>query len=685
MAAPVQHSISLGTLPDGLASLAEFVRARIEGGGLGDRLELRSGQSGETWAGSHCLAKQGAAALMLCPAGAEGPPADVVAALAAAWRDLHELEHEQVRLLEELAVDWESFQALYDLSADLQSDLDHEELLRRILRRMTASLRQGSAVLLLARRGVLAPAVWVNAAGPGIYMMEKGLVGRVVREQKAIVLNERAKIAATAGLEEIWADATGIALAPITMPRRGLFGIMAVWTKAPAPDLNSHLVRLLETLGQQTALVVESDRLARTLREGELLQQELQIGSLIQQILLVGETPRHNTHYDVATMNLASQTVDGDFLDVFPQEDGRLGVLIGDVMGKGIPAALIGAATKNNLLRAMAEAHHARGSGDMRIDAIVNRASARMTPTLIAVDRFVTLEFALFNPFAGTVDWVDCGHTGTVHYHAANRRASFLKGEGLPVGVLEGEGYQAVSTPMEPGDLLLFYSDGVTEARDAHGTMFGEERLAAVVAACADRGSRLLLDEIRRQVIEFGGTEVFADDFTCLAVRQRPELERPASTSTLTLPASLSCLPDLHRWYSEFLATPGTALDGETADLIRLGLVEAATNIIRHACLEDPAKRWTIYAAACPDRWVFEFEDEGAEWGEGKSVEPVFDGSRAGGFGVYILEQVMDCVNHLRLPDGRNLLLLTRYRDRNRGGCVNRIPKGRVESNEHDN
>lgn len=649
--------------PVQLGHLQSFLLNRAAAAGLASQVLIEIYPHSDIPPGCLWLDSAGESSLVLHLAPNATLPPSAVPALASAWKDLHEAEKRELLLLEELAVDWESLQALYDLSADLQSDLSHTEMLRRILERATAPVRDSSAILLLERSGTLVPFSWFNTQAPGEFSSANGLTGRVVREQHAIVLNDPARIRAVAGLEPSWADAASVALAPITTPQRGLFGIIALWSRHPESSFNSHLVRLLEALGQQAALIVESDRLGRTLRESERLKQEIQIGSLIQQTLLIGEPPRHHPFFDIATMNMPSQTVDGDFMDMFQRCDDGLEVLVGDVMGKGIPAALIGAATKGQVLRAIAETGHAVAAGAVSLDGIINRAAARMTPHLQAIDRFVTLNFALVDPQRNTVQWVDCGHTATLHYHAASAGATQMKGDGLPMGVLESEIYSESSEPFEPGDTLLFYSDGVTEASDATGDMFGEERLAAVLIEHAPHGAAAVLDAVRRNVIEFSGSATFADDFTCLAVRLLPRGERPVFTSSVTLDSALSALPRLYAWAGEFLAAPETAIQPEAADLLLLALTESVTNIMRHGYEGASGKPIAIFAAACLDRLVFEIEDEGIPWTYEPAPDPAFDGSKSGGFGLYIIDQVMDRRLHLRLPNGRNRLQLTRFRN----------------------
>lgn len=651
-----------------LAPLSEYLSARISGCGLSDSLCVRIVPSEQADGVASLLTVQERGMTLLVESSAGETTNALCAPLLRAWRELFEGTRREEQLLEELSVNWESLQALYDLSGDLQAGLGKDEVLHRILQRAVAGVRDGSALLLLTRNGQLTPIVSFNAKIPDTLPSDGGLMQAVVTGQQAIVLSGASRIAERCSPEAVWAGAWGLAMAPIVGPRRGVFGMIVVWSFDPRARFNSHLVRLLEALGHQSALILESDRLTRTLRDSERFRQEVQIGSLIQQMLLLSEPPRRHPRFDVGVVNLASQAVDGDFVDLYAGEDGRLEIVIGDVMGKGIPAALIGAATKIHLLRATAEIRSAPGDRDGVLAAIVNRTAQRMTARLMALERFVTLTAVQLDPHERLVRSVDCGHTSTLHYRSETGEIRLLKGDGLPLGVLESEVYSETVAPLSPGDALVFYSDGVTEAANKDGELFGEERLAQVLAARARESTAAILTAIRNAITEFTGSTRFSDDFTCIAVRFLPEGEWPIHSSTLRIPAVLDKLTDLHRWSEEFLQAPETGMDSDTADLVHLALVEAVTNSIRHSCQENPDRTVQIYAVSCSDGWIFEIEDDGVEWEGGAEPEPAFDGSRSGGFGLFILDQVMDQRAVTRLAQGYNRLILKKYRHREKTG-----------------
>ncbi len=153
-------------------------------------------------------------------------------------------------------------------------------------------------------------------------------------------------------------------------------------------------------------------------------------------------------------------------------------------MGKGIPAALLGAATKSHFLRALSDLMVLSKDGKLpEPKEIVMLAHAELVRHLIDLDSFVTLCYARLDVSRCSLDLVDCGHTGIVHLHGKTGLHEILHGDNLPLGVREGEIYDQISVPFEPGDLFFFYSDGITEARNPTGELFGPQRLEECVVS----------------------------------------------------------------------------------------------------------------------------------------------------------------------------------------------------------
>lgn len=585
-------------------------------------------------------------------------PAGALEALARSWSEIYAANDREILLMEELAVDWESLQALYDLSADLQSALKPKEMLTRILGRAVSNEPALHAVLLVDQDGVLVPRATQNLDSCGDLDSAGGLIGQCVTEQRSLVLQGREQIAAASIPGEPWDGATSLALVPITTAARGLFGLTAVWRHDGVPAFDSYFVRLLEALGQQAALIVESDRLNCTLVETERFKQEIHIGGLIQQLLLIGTPPRASDRLEVANLALPSQTVDGDFVDLFAHPDGTIDVMIGDVMGKGIPAALLGAATKTHILRALAEKSLELSRGETPSpEEIINCASDAIGMDLITLERFVTLCYARVDPTARRLTLVDCGHPSTLHYQAGTGEIVPLRGDGLPFGVLQGEHYTQIETELAPGDMLLLYSDGVTEAKNPQMDLYGEERLIATFRRCSHLGAADLLTEIRNHVMEFCAGEKLGDDFTCMALKIRPE--HAGRSGEITILSTYSDLEKVRCWVASTLG--GKAAE-ELKDEMKLALTEVVVNIIRYGYREDPGHTIRLRAEHNAEHLVYYVEDWAGEWDMTSIPEPSFAGDREGGFGLFIVRSIFEEVTLSRSEEGTNVLRLSKCR-----------------------
>ncbi|MGE0824345.1 MAG: PP2C family protein-serine/threonine phosphatase [Candidatus Binatia bacterium] len=269
--------------------------------------------------------------------------------------------------------------------------------------------------------------------------------------------------------------------------------------------------RILEL---EAALLASLDELA------EARQREVEIGAKIQQTLLLGQPPRNLPGVQMAALTIPSQQIDGDFYDFYKHSDSCLDVVVGDVMGKGVPAALLGAAIKSHFLRALNGLMATVEQGQLpEPEEIVTSVHDDITRQIIGLESFATLCYARFDLEKREVAVVDCGHTKTVHFRHHTGTCVLLQDAHAPLGVSEQESYQQVVFPFAVGDLFLFYSDGVTEAQNEAGEFFGTDRLFALIKASSGLPPEEMVDRVRQEVITFSHAEAFADDVTCVAVK----------------------------------------------------------------------------------------------------------------------------------------------------------------------
>ena len=402
---------------------------------------------------------------------------------------------------------------------------------------------------------------------------------------------------------------------------------------------------------------------ARTADLEAARERQAQVGFRIQQMLLLTQPPTDVPGIHVAALTIPSQKVDGDFYDFFRHEHDCLDVIVADVMGKGIPAALLAAATKSNFLEALCHLMAMSHSGEMpQPKEIVTLAHADMVRQLIDLESFVTASYARFDLANRHVLLVDCGHTGMMILRGHADACDILHGDNLPLGLREGEVFEQITVPFQAGDLFLFYSDGVTDVRGPAGEHYGVERLSECVRRHRDLEPRALLERIRQEAVAFGGTERFADDLTCVAMRivETPRLLKHAE---LEIRSTLQDLRRVRSFVRECCrSAPGGRMHDEDVAGLELAVNEAASNVIKHACHGRADRSIQIDADIFEDRVSIRLHHLGDSFDPKATPMPAFDGSRESGFGMFLMAHSVDEVQYSRDERGRNCIALVKIR-----------------------
>jgi PAS domain S-box-containing protein len=387
-------------------------------------------------------------------------------------------------------------------------------------------------------------------------------------------------------------------------------------------------------------------------------QQELHLRRRIQETLLFGKRPENLCGMSVGVASVPSRQVCGDFYDFFEYGANCFDVVVGDVMGKGTTAALLGAATKNHFLHA--RNHFAQGVNDRQPDPadIVNQVHSEVTPEFARQDIgvFVTLFYARFDLFARACTFVDCGHTKTLQLHLNKDRCVTLEGDNLPLGVLKKEHYEQHSAAFSPGDVFVLYSDGITDTRNPDGLSFGVDGIESVVLEYRHRDSEEIVSAVVRRASEFTrGVEMF-DDATCLVVKIDP-----VETFSCQLPAELGQISKARQLVAVFFAGLTHAQAAE--DIVikaKSGLVEALTNIIKHAFRAEEGHVVDLRMEAYGDRMCMRLDYDGPFFQPGVVSAPNPEEMAESGYGLFIVEQCFSQVEYFVADDRRSTVLMTR-------------------------
>src|SRR5918997_5889038 len=242
--------------------------------------------------------------------------------------------------------------------------------------------------------------------------------------------------------------------------------------------------------------------------ERERVEQELRVARSIQQASLPKEVPKLKG-WQIAPYYQPAREVGGDFYEFFALDDGRVGFAVGDATGKGVPAAFVMSATCA-LLGGVATAS---GSSPGEVLARVNEAVlARIPPNM-----FVTCFYTILDPKSGLLSYANAGHD--LPYLHRNGDAEELRARGMPLGLMPGMSYEQRETILHTGEATFFYSDGLVEAHDPKGEMFGFPRLRALIAEHGEE--RSLGDFLMEELYSFVGEGwEHEDDITLLTLRR---------------------------------------------------------------------------------------------------------------------------------------------------------------------
>ena len=371
-------------------------------------------------------------------------------------------------------------------------------------------------------------------------------------------------------------------------------------------------------------------------------RREVQIGAHIQQSLLVTTPNIEIPGVWLSSYNQASQEIDGDFFEVICPAARCVDFIAGDVMGKGVNAALMGAAVKMQFNRSMVElttASSRRGKIPQPAE-ILDAVHRAMTPHLQTLEAFVTLCYLRLDLDRGMLSWVGCGHEEAMLVHG-NGASSLLRNQQPPLGVLTETLFVQEEIAIQDGDMLLMHSDGVTDAIDADGRRVGSERVQQVFSRLATSLDMpaAMLHLLRRELLS---SSTLTDDVTIVmakicepdTLKHRVELKAAA--------ASIGQLRTLVR------KTTSAARLGEVdAGLFEVAVIEAFTNIFRHGVgLFDGAPVEVTVQCSATELFV-ELAYIGEPYDPPAEIsETNFDEYPEGGFGLTIINRACDRVDY---------------------------------------
>ena len=289
-----------------------------------------------------------------------------------------------------------------------------------------------------------------------------------------------------------------------------VFGIIYADSPIAEGRFTEDHLKVLTTLASVAAIRVENARLVEARLERERFERELALASEIQQ-RFQPTAPPHVNGYELQGISFPCYEIGGDYYDFIERDDGRLVIALGDVSGKGTAAAL--------LMSSLHAAIHAQSGSHNSLSATISAVNRYLADNIPA-NRFVTLFYAELDPESGALSFLNAGHNPPLIVHSAGTVEQLASG-GLPLGIKPDAEYREGRTQLQPGDVLVIYSDGVTEAMSPTGEEFGATRLYEVVSRNIEASAAGIRDRIESSLTKFAQGTSAADDITLVIVKRQ--------------------------------------------------------------------------------------------------------------------------------------------------------------------
>ena len=406
---------------------------------------------------------------------------------------------------------------LYRLSQVFSSSLQLDEVLNRVIDETLNALHgERGFVVLREPQGALS-----FRAARGLdretiespqFQVSRGVVEQVARSGLPVLTSDaRSDDRFNMRRSVLDLGLRSILCVPLSLKER-VTGVVYIDNRLRSGIFDQDDLGLLSAIASSAAIAIENARLYQVAVDKGRMERELQVARELQAGLLPAAPPPL-PGWELAACWLPAREVAGDYYDLFPLAGGALALVIGDVCDKGMAAALFMALSRS-IVRASLDAAPSPAEGLARANRLIHADAAE--------GMFVTLFCARLEPASGTLTYVNAGHNPPllVQGSGTGETLTSLALTGMALGVLPDAPYEQCTLHLEPGDLLLCYTDGMTDARSARGEAFGKDRLERLARQHRPQGVRRLVGAMEQAVVAFSGGIAPFDDVTLLAARR---------------------------------------------------------------------------------------------------------------------------------------------------------------------
>jgi len=341
----------------------------------------------------------------------------------------------------------------------------------------------------------------------------EGLLGRVWDTATPVCLNKFSEAPELTKLRDSSLGASSVMVAPLLYAKQNM-GVLAVANGRMVAPFSQNDFVVFKSVAEQSAFALYNAIIYSEANEKKRLDHDLQIARDIQRIFLPAESPSVNG-FEINGMNVPARQVSGDYFDYIKIDDARLGVAIADVSGKGVPASLIMAICRS-VLRSQAV-------GNPSPADVLQKVNRQLYPD-IKEDMFISMAYLVLDHGHGCVTLARAGHDSPLLYKQTTQTIEPLKTPGMVVGIDSGDVFDRLTTNVAvglgPGDCILLYTDGITEALDSEGNEFGLDRTIESVRSSAKEGAQAIVTRLVDDLRNFVGSTPQNDDITLIAIRK---------------------------------------------------------------------------------------------------------------------------------------------------------------------
>ena len=340
------------------------------------------------------------------------------------------------------------------------------------------------------------------------FRLDQQLTGWMLRHQKPLLINDFPADDRFSTESEGVFPIVSLLSVPLTLKGR-MIGLLATFNKKTKEGYSSDDQRLLSIIAAQSAQVIENARLYEEEQKLLRMNEQVRLASEIQLGLLPKTAPQVEG-YDITGISCPAQVVGGDYFDFIPEEKNRLAVCLGDVCGKGLPAALLMANLQATIRGQVLLKPHPKDCLG-RSNKLLFQSTART--------KFATLFYGILDSRKHQMTYANAGHNRPILFRGGGEPRIFDT-SGVALSLMENSQYEESIIDFHPGELLLIYSDGLTEAMNEMNEEYGEERLIEVVHQHFPKSTEELTEVIVQSVKKFAGTRIQSDDITLVLIKR---------------------------------------------------------------------------------------------------------------------------------------------------------------------